>query len=136
MMSLSLSDCLACSGCITSSEEFLLKEFSLDSFINKFEKSSKKLIISISSQVITSLSTKYNYNKMECFLRLRKFFIQKMNALNVFDISLSRNISLIEILKEFQNKFEKNRNLLPLLTTSCPGFVCLVEKKHHEYVYL
>lgn len=54
---ISLTDCLACSGCITSSEEVLVAQHSYKEFINFWnENKDFEYVLSLSQQVRASLS--------------------------------------------------------------------------------
>ncbi|KAJ6749403.1 hypothetical protein OIU85_000083 [Salix viminalis] len=52
---ISLKDCLACSGCITSAETVMLEKQSLDDFLSNIDKG-KAIIVSLSPQSRASLA--------------------------------------------------------------------------------
>ena len=74
---INLIDCLACNGCITSSETILIEEHS----INKYYSQSKdKLnIIVLSYQSLESLIYKYNLTE-EKIIKIKKKHIFKKNV--------------------------------------------------------
>lgn len=56
-----LSDCLACSGCITSAESVLVNEQSTDEFIKKIQNlGNMVLVVSISPQSRASIAENFN----------------------------------------------------------------------------
>ena len=54
--SISLQDCLACSGCVTSAEAVLIQQHSTDEFLKLFEDPEVKVVVAISPQSVSSLS--------------------------------------------------------------------------------
>ena len=57
---ISLQDCLACSGCVTSAETALLENQSSDEFLRKIEDSTVKVAVTISSVARTALAVAYD----------------------------------------------------------------------------
>ena len=53
---ISLQDCLACSGCVTSAEAVLIQQHSTDEFLKLFEDPEIKVVVAISPQSVSSLS--------------------------------------------------------------------------------
>ena len=51
-----LQDCLACSGCVTSAETVLIQQHSTDEFLKLFDDKSNQVVVAISPQSITSMS--------------------------------------------------------------------------------
>jgi iron only hydrogenase large subunit-like protein len=134
---ISLDDCLACSGCVTSAETVLINQQSIDELLKIIESNSKldkndqnyKLIcISISPQSQASLAVRHDMNVKSCTRKLSKFFRQSLNAQFVFDTSSGREMSIRESQKEFIEQYQNKK--LPLLASSCPGWICYAEKTH------
>ncbi|MCO5547603.1 hypothetical protein L7F22_001054 [Adiantum nelumboides] len=130
-----LHDCLACSGCITSAETVMLEQQSVDEFIKQVSSEDKAVIVSISPQSRTSLACYYGISPLQAFKKLTTFF-KSLGVKAVFDTSCSRDMSLIESCEEFikihkaQGKSQtggQNKGF-PLLASSCPGWVCYAEK--------
>lgn len=118
----SLSDCLSCSGCLTSSAPMLENNFYLEVF-DKL-KGSKCPVLSISTQSLLSLSTMYGLKLTETFLRIKKYFIGK-GVKYVFNQSLAEAIQLQESKKEFDKSYKSNTTLI---CSNCPGWVIYAEK--------
>lgn len=67
------------------------------------------------------------------------FFKNYFSAEFVFDTTFSREFSLIESEREFVERFRKNElgssdSKLPILTSSCPGWICYAEKTHGSFI--
>lgn len=144
---ITLNDCLACSGCITSAESILITQQSQEELyrvieenrkyemLNEFEKI-KTLVVSISPQSRASLAVKYNLDAETTAKKLTAFF-HRLGVQFVLDTTLSREFSLIESQKEFINRYkakDSESKTLPMLSSACPGWICYAEKTHGDYV--
>ena len=93
------------------------------------------LVISLSPQSRASIAAYYNLPIQSVYLKLHTFFTQILPFEAVFDTNIGREIALIEGAKEFQHKYRatsRNLNgLLPVISASCPGWICYAEKTHH-----
>ncbi|XP_015787839.1 cytosolic Fe-S cluster assembly factor narfl [Tetranychus urticae] len=129
---ITLGDCLACSGCITSAETVLISK---QSYIDLYETLDKKksgqnitVIVSLSHQAIASIGARYGQGFQDS-ARLLSSFFHSIGVDYVYDLTFARHISLIESQKEF---IERKKSGTATLTSICPGFVCYVEKTHGD----
>jgi len=130
---ITLNDCLACSGCITSAESVLITQQSVDEFFSVLENKlhDLKLVVSISPQAWASIATQYNTSGPSALAKLSALFKQ-LGAAAVLDISLSRDLSLVESCQEFVHRFtNRAEKQIPVIASSCPGWVCYAEKTQH-----
>ena len=139
LVQLSLKDCLACSGCITTSETLLISQQSSTEFIQKIKSDPNcKLAVTISQQSVASLCNHFKHpTPMITVSLLIEFFKYYLNAVGVFDAGIGRNVSLLEMAKELiqmkqlENTEKSNQSsTFPLLSSICPGWICYVEKSH------
>ncbi|XP_064647003.1 cytosolic Fe-S cluster assembly factor narfl-like [Lineus longissimus] len=141
---ITLNDCLACSGCITSAESVLITQQSQDELYRILDQNRKTedpgvikhVVISISPQARASLAAKYKLSDENAAKKLTAFFKQ-LGAEYVFDTTFSRNFSLLESCKEFIQRFQRkedDKRALPMLASACPGWVCYAEKTHGSYI--
>ncbi|KAL2895806.1 Protein NAR1 [Bienertia sinuspersici] len=137
---ISLKDCLACSGCITSAETVMLEKQSLDEFLSSINKG-KTVIVSVSPQSRASLATHFGLSPPQAFKKLTTFF-KSLGVKAVFDTSCSRDLALIEACNEFivrykQSQFgdgERCTTSLPMISSACPGWICYAEKTLGSYI--
>ncbi|KAG8184772.1 hypothetical protein JTE90_019368 [Oedothorax gibbosus] len=144
---ITLNDCLACSGCITSAESILITQQSQEELYrvigenakhemnNEMDKV-KTLVVSISPQSRASLAARYKLDIQTASKKLTSFF-QNLGVKYVLDTTLTREFSLIESQKEFIRRFKSKDTQpgsLPMLSSACPGWVCYAEKTHGEYI--
>lgn len=131
--SISLQDCLACSGCITSAEEVLLGKQTHKVLLEDLEKykGEKVFCLSISHQTRVSLSDflRLTINKVDQFLM--NFFSEKFGFRFIVGTELSRIISTQKQNEEIL-RFKQTGETKPYLSAICPGFVLYVEKTKPE----
>ncbi|CAG7835754.1 unnamed protein product [Allacma fusca] len=138
---INLTDCLACSGCITSAESILISQQSPEELVRILEKNKNSkakvdnnflAIVTLGTQAVISLARKYLVPPQEMAERLAGFF-KDLGADKVITITLAEDLCLIESGKEFVEKLENiNRDptSLPIISGVCPGWVCYAEKLH------
>ncbi|UKJ89107.2 hypothetical protein MACJ_002353 [Theileria orientalis] len=155
-ISVGLSDCLSCSGCLTSSEEILLKDDNYTRVVEKM-KESNFCVASISPQTVFMYSSYYNMSPEEVLQRLSYLF-RKLGAKLVFDIGFSEllalNLSKQEFMSNYQRKQKQNVSgslnhtekdaescanvdnmsnknscsRFPIISSHCPGWTLYAEK--------
>lgn len=52
----------------------------------------------------------------------------------VVDTKIADDLALIESRNEFVERYNTNRKSLPMLASSCPGWVCYAEKTHGNFI--
>mmetsp|Transcript_42322 Transcript_42322/g.76777 ORF Transcript_42322/g.76777 Transcript_42322/m.76777 type:complete len:572 (-) Transcript_42322:112-1827(-) len=124
----SLSDCLACSGCVTSAETVLLQEQSGEEFIRRAS-SSSLTVVTIASQARTSLAAHFQSTPLETLQRVASV-LQQLGADYVLEGGAADAIALLEARAEFLHRYSSKSASapLPLLTSHCPGWTCYAEK--------
>lgn len=137
---ISLKDCLACSGCITSAETVMLEKQSLDEFLSNISEG-KDVIVSLSPQSRAAFAVHYGLSPLQVFKKLTTFF-KSLGVKTIFDTSCSRDISLIESCNEFITRYkqshstddERCKSSLPMISSACPGWICYAEKTLGSYI--
>lgn len=150
---ISLNDCLACSGCVTSAESVLIGMQSTDELRRvvqekRSEGKALRLVASISPQTLASISARYSLGR-ESFIpldrllrRIERYLTTRLDFDVVMDTTFARHLSLQEHVAEFQErtmamkKEEGSEPLLPMLASACPGWICYAEKTHGELLPL
>ena len=140
---ITLADCLACNGCITSAETILIQQQSLEEFElklhtiksnyeNKITLKKHLVVMTVSTQSRTALAAKYGLSLLQVAKKLTTF-LKGLGVDYVIDASIGTDIALIEAREEFVAKFVENVEKPPfLLSGECPGWVCYSEKTHPE----
>lgn len=134
---ITLQDCLACSGCITSAEGVLITQQSQEELLRVFTENqqlkisenpenAKLIVITISQQPILSLAKRFNLTPEDCSKHLTGYFKQ-LGADVVLDTKIADDLALIENRNEFMDRYkavnlDNNKEVkLPMLASSCPG---------------
>ncbi|KAJ3333097.1 hypothetical protein HDU76_011465 [Blyttiomyces sp. JEL0837] len=142
---ISLNDCLACSGCITSAESILVSSQSHQDLLTILESNKQALaqnepylhkiiVISLSPQSRASIASKYKLHPLTVHRKLVSFFTQ-LGVHHVVDSSFARDFALIESGREFVKRYREangdfSLGVLPMLASACPGWICYAEKTH------
>ncbi|KZV51808.1 cytosolic Fe-S cluster assembly factor narfl-like [Dorcoceras hygrometricum] len=138
---ISLKDCLACSGCITSAETVMLEKQSLDEFLFNLNKG-KAVFVSLSPQSRASLAVHFGLSPYQMFGKLTTLF-KSLGVKAIFDTSCSRDLTLVESCNEFIARYNKcnptdeekpKSPLLPMISSACPGWICYAEKTLGSYI--
>jgi len=141
---ITLNDCLACSGCITSSETVLIAQQSNTEFLKRLQTASTRLtIVAISPAARAAIATHTGLTLWEAHGRLAGF-LRGLGAHALIDCGLGADIHLMQVAAEFIARYRAAHpsepggpdagpdaaapGPLPLLTSSCPGWVCYAEK--------
>ncbi|GAV55357.1 hypothetical protein ZYGR_0AS06810 [Zygosaccharomyces rouxii] len=140
-VSISLQDCLACAGCITSSEEVLLSKQSHTVFLDAWKKlpsSSKILVISVAPQCRLSLAQYFEIPLLQMDTALLNIFANVLHCRYAVGTEAGRAIA-IQHTNEQLMKLKKQQGTKknpPRLCSICPGFVLYAEKTRPELVPL
>ncbi|KAJ7946407.1 Cytosolic Fe-S cluster assembly factor narfl [Quillaja saponaria] len=137
---ISLKDCLACSGCVTSAETVMLEKQSLDEFLSNINEG-KTVIVSLSPQSRASLAVHFGISPLQVLRKLTTFF-KSLGVKAIFDTSCSRDLTLIESCNEFITRYRLRQSMdnegskfsLPMIASACPGWICYAEKQLGSFV--
>lgn len=135
---INLNDCLACSGCITSTESLLITMQShaeVLAFIR--EKDPRRPVLSIAPQTLASLSAAYGGSipLLTLLRRIRHFLsAEERGGWTVLDTTFARHLALRQSVAEFRSR--QQSKTLPMLASACPGWVCYAEKAQGDLLPL
>ncbi|KAJ3697172.1 hypothetical protein LUZ61_000877 [Rhynchospora tenuis] len=140
-VTISLKDCLACSGCVTSAETVMLEKQSLDEFLSHCRNAEEKVIVSVSPQSRASLAAFFDLSPTQVFRKLTSLF-KSVGVEAVYDTSSSQDLSLIESCNEFVSRYREYESSggkecesnLPVLSSACPGWICYAEKTLGSFI--
>lgn len=122
-----LYDCLACSGCVTSSEVVLMEvlvahqQHGVKNMLTLLEKATVAVVV-LSPQSRAALCTELGLTPRDLMFKLEAFLRTRRGSLLLdlqFFIDLHQNLHYLELQQT------KSR---PLITSECPGWICYVEK--------
>jgi iron only hydrogenase large subunit-like protein len=133
---ISLTDCLACSGCVTTAETVLIEAQGINEVLKQLKE--KEVVVSISPQACASIGAKYGLSYSKSFMKLMSLF-NVLGVKYVVDLSVAENVSLIETAEEFVEKKKIamiQGTSMTMLCGACPGWICYAEKTHGEVLPL
>uniref|UniRef100_A0A8D8S0F6 Probable cytosolic Fe-S cluster assembly factor GA29080 n=1 Tax=Cacopsylla melanoneura TaxID=428564 RepID=A0A8D8S0F6_9HEMI len=138
---ISLSDCLACSGCITSAESVLISQQSHEEMMRVIRENNahkvsgdecKLIVLSLAVQPVLSLGNKFALSQKDMLGKLCGFF-KRLGVDLILDVGLAHCFTLRELESEFVERFRSGQ-AGPLFSSECPGWVCYAEKSHGDFI--
>ncbi|KAJ1729601.1 Cytosolic Fe-S cluster assembly factor nar1 [Coemansia biformis] len=146
--SITLNDCLACSGCVTSAETVLITMQSHRELLAVLEENqrlreagegdrARRVVVTVAPQSLASLALKHQLPALSVARRVTGV-LKAMGVDYVLDAAFSRDLTLVESAREFVGRFRASKGQagagqrLPVLASWCPGWVCYAEKTHAE----
>ncbi|CBZ51969.1 iron only hydrogenase large subunit, C-terminal domain-containing protein [Neospora caninum Liverpool] len=104
----SLYDCLACSGCVTSAEAVLLDHHSVDQFLQSVRNSSARsvTVVSVSFQSIIALAHEFRSSPGKTLRRLSTLF-RLAGATYVLHTQVSDAVAVLEAEREFVRRYRE-----------------------------
>lgn len=138
---ISLADCLACSGCITSAEGVLINQQNQDEVLRVLEENKtasaddkKLIVVTVSQPALLSLAKKDELEPEQAARHLTGY-LKSLGVDYVLDTKIADDLALLEIRDEFMTRYQnQTSHKLPMLSSSCPGFVCYAEKTHGKVI--
>ncbi|KAL9130988.1 MAG: hypothetical protein Q9217_000977 [Psora testacea] len=140
---ISLTDCLACSGCVTSAEAVLVSLQSHAEVLNTLDKKGKLFVSSVSPQVRASIAVTYGVSEQEAGWMIDQLLGGPQglasggkygNAFKwIVDTNAMREASLVLGAEELSGSTSTGNHRspkLPILSSACPGWICYAEKTH------
>ncbi|KAL7754480.1 Cytosolic Fe-S cluster assembly factor nar1 [Sorochytrium milnesiophthora] len=114
---ITLNDCLACSGCITSAESVLVSMQSHEELVRIAADNARHLaegqldlvktvIVSLSPQSIVSLAATHGLSPLQTARKLTALFQEQYGASLVLDTAFTRDLSLLESADEFVRRYQ------------------------------
>ena len=154
---ITLNDCLACSGCITSAESVLITQQSVDELLTVLRHPSAppaaaagavadaprtlQLVVSVAPQCWASVAAHLNVSGGEALGVISGLF-RGLGAVAVLDLALAKEVSAIETCAHAESVYRaqqaagrtggKARSVRPILASACPGWICYAEKREHK----
>ena len=150
---ISLTDCLACSGCVTSAEAVLVSLQSHAEVLNSLDEREDTIFVaSVSPQVRASIAATYGLSEREAGWMIEQLLSgpqglatggARRNSFKwILDTNVMREVSLVlgaeEVLQPpvgYANilageSVDAGKPKLPILSSACPGWICYAEKTH------
>mmetsp|Transcript_13352 Transcript_13352/g.38820 ORF Transcript_13352/g.38820 Transcript_13352/m.38820 type:complete len:563 (-) Transcript_13352:487-2175(-) len=107
----SLNDCLACSGCVTSAEAVLISSQSIDTFQRLVASGDfDQVVVSVSPQARAALAEATGLEHAEFFPRLVTY-LRAQGANYVIDATLGSDFTLVEAAREFVARFKEDASM-------------------------
>jgi iron only hydrogenase large subunit-like protein len=135
-----LSDCLSCSGCITSAETILLSTHSIDSFLAACcERVAQIGVVAVAPAVLALLASAWQVDELKSVLERLQQLFDKIGTFFVVTNGAGRYLSVLETCAQAAERLQRDANgeLVsrgPLFASACPGWTFYVEKTQEHIV--
>jgi iron only hydrogenase large subunit-like protein len=139
-----LSDCLACSGCVTSAETVLLSSANLDKVRATLlpppppapapapARAGLHVVVALSQQAVAAIAVELGMALQAAAGALATFFTASLHADCVVDLSFARHLSLHAAAVEFVRRHRAGDEVV--VASACPGWVTYAEKTQADGV--
>ena len=139
---ITLTDCLACSGCVTSAEAVLVSLQSHAEVLNALDAKGKLFVASVSPQVRASIAATYGVTECEAGYMIDQLLGGSQglaaggecgNSFRwIVDTNAMREASLVLGADEVSHSLSVPAvsPKRPILSSACPGWICYAEKTH------
>jgi iron only hydrogenase large subunit-like protein len=129
-----LSDCLSCSGCVTSAETVLLSSTNLDKIraallpggARAAQRGDLRVVVALSQQAVASIAVELGLGLQAAAGALATFFTGSLGADCVVDLAFARHFALEEAAAEFLRRRRGGESVV--VASACPGWVTYAEK--------
>lgn len=108
----SLNDCLACSGCVTSAETVLIQEQSYEKLLARLASRAADdcmIVVALSPQSRASLAAQLGMPSREVFLRVAAI-LKSLGVSYVVDTSSAGDVALLEAREEFMMRYRRGHS--------------------------
>lgn len=132
----SLSDCLSCSGCVTSAETVLLAATNLEhvraSLLEGGAGDDVYVVAALSQQAVASVAVELSIGLQRAAGVLAAFFKGSLRVDAVVDLAFARHLVMEEAAREFVRR--KRAGEAVVIASACPGWVTYAEKTQGDEV--
>ncbi|EDQ92124.1 uncharacterized protein MONBRDRAFT_22967 [Monosiga brevicollis MX1] len=132
---ITLNDCLACSGCITSAESVLVQMQNHDELRRALREKATNgttVVVMLAQQVYASMAAKYGLSSHAALFKISTY-LRQLGVDAVYDVSIARSIALRQVQQEYSHR-RQTGGVFPILSSACPGWICYAEKSHGSYI--
>ncbi|KAF8427479.1 putative iron-sulfur cluster assembly associated protein Nar1 [Tirmania nivea] len=129
---ISLTDCLACSGCVTSAEAVLVQLQSVQEVLDNLKEPNGRMFIAlVSPQSVASIAAVHGIGWREARGMIEEG-LRRKGFCGVLDTDWGRGVCAVGAWEEVHRMLTGEGGELkkPILTSACPGFVCYAEAAH------
>ena len=143
---ITLADCLACNGCVTSAETILITNQSRGEVERLSARhravagsdgtSDAEFLVTLAEQSVAAAAVEWRVSFDSALCRISGFCRTAWDATAVVPLGWAQTVSSIETGAEFVRRMDAAVSAatataqLPLIVSACPGWVCYCEKTH------
>ncbi|NRT36835.1 NADH-quinone oxidoreductase subunit G [Clostridium beijerinckii] len=131
--SLAETDCVNCGQCATVCPTgAIVVKSDIKNVWKAIYNPKQRVVVQVAPAVRVALGEEFGIKSGENVMGKIVAAMRKLGFENIYDTSLSADLTVIEESKEFLKKLESDDNKFPLFTSCCPAWVRYVENKYPE----
>ncbi|RNE98507.1 putative hydrogenase [Trypanosoma conorhini] len=130
VVKITLQDCLACSGCVTTAEAILVTSQSRAEILKtRAADRDRPFLVTVSDQSAASIATHLKVTMTRAFHIISGFLRAALQAQYVSDLRWAQRVAVEKTAQEYCHRLQHAREKLPMIVSACPGWVCYCEKQ-------
>ncbi|EME27956.1 ferredoxin hydrogenase [Galdieria sulphuraria] len=131
-----LQDCLSCTGCLTLAEEQLSiqSRYQVIQLCDSWLEQGQQVVFSLQPQTIAAIAVHLGGLDYTQVAQKIAYACKQKGVGWVTDQKEARYLSLLETWEELIQRYEKEKNRLPLIISACPAWVSFMKRKRPEWM--
>lgn len=132
---LSESPCVKCGQCSAHCPTGAIVEMDeTETVWNALHDPDKHCVVQIAPAVRVAIGEAFGLPPGTNLTKKLYAVLRRLGFKAIFDTNFSADVTIMEEASEFVERFTKQKERLPLITSCCPAWTDFMEKRHHDFI--